>query len=141
NGLPARVYHRVSSASPAARGLIDSVRDYAAGAAHEQLAAMVAVLGAAGHRVRAAAVAISAVTVPDDLEAVLASHTLWHEAEMQLYRDALVDAADEAGLKVVRYRDKTVFGDVARQGGETETLVRQRIDALRADVGAPWTKV
>src|SRR2546422_2751554 len=61
NGLPARVYHRVTSSSPAAQQLIDTVREHAADAASEQLAAMIAALGAAGHRVRAAAVAISAV--------------------------------------------------------------------------------
>ena len=91
--LPGRVYH-ATAGRPAgdAAALVDRVAKAAARAAPDVLAALAAALDHTGHQLTGGAVAID----PDGLDVldrplaeVLASHTAQHQAEAELYRDAL----------------------------------------------------
>jgi hypothetical protein len=63
---------------------------------------------------------------------VLASHRLIHVAEVALFRDALADAAEDAGLAVVRLPDADVAGEARARAAELAALGRA--------AGRPWRK-
>ena len=65
--------------------------------------------------------------VPDELDAILASHPLLHAAEGQLYERAVIDAAAEAGLRVHVVEPRSI-------------VVPPAVDTLRRSIGAPWQK-
>ena len=65
--------------------------------------------------------------VPDDLERILASHSLLHAAEGALYEDVLVDAAANAGLPAVLVEERTIE-------------ITAALDAAKKTLGAPWQK-
>jgi hypothetical protein len=70
--------------------------------------------------------------VPDSVPKVLASHALMHAAEGQLYRDALVDAAQAAGLRVVCVPRTEAQAELER--------VADAVAALGRAAGTPWRK-
>lgn len=71
--------------------------------------------------------------VPDSVARILASHTLMHAAEGQLYRDALLEAAVECGLPahgLPKHRAAALLG------GDLAATVA----SLGAAAGPPWRK-
>jgi hypothetical protein len=64
------------------------------------------------------------------LDAILRSHAMIHTAEGVLYRNALLEAARADGLRAVGFRAADL---------DTHAL-RDRVDALRGEVGAPWSQ-
>lgn len=88
----------------------------------------------------AAAVAMGRMQVPDDLDRVLASHSLLHAAEGEMYRDALSAAAADCGLRVVRFLNKEVRSEAAAALGWTLAQLEAWLAATGKVVGSPWTK-
>ncbi len=84
----------------------------------------------------AAGVPSGATEPPDDLATILGSHTLLHTAEGALYRDALADAAADAGLRVEQPPARDLFTHVSAVLGVD---VRAILQGLRRDLGPPWT--
>lgn len=116
--LPRQPYHAVAEAGLPA-GVIDEVAEAATAAAAEAL------------RRAAPADAVGVITterrIPSALDRILASHALLHAAEGQLYERAVVDAAADAGLRVV-----------AVDPGAIE--VPAAVEALGRSIGPPWQK-
>ena len=111
-------------------------RSAVAAAGHE-LAGLVAELAAAGHRVRGVAVAVGTTRVPQELATILGSHPLLHAAEGELYREALADAAEAAGLPVVRFVGRNVLVDAA---AALERPIADTLAELGRGLGPPWAK-
>ena len=65
--------------------------------------------------------------LPDDLERILASHTLLHAAEGALFEGALVDAAARVGVPATMCDPKRL-------------VVGDALDAMRATLGPPWQR-
>jgi hypothetical protein len=72
------------------------------------------------------------------LEQVLASHSLLHLAEGELYRGALDEAARWQGLQVAMAPPKHTVAEVAAAIGTPAGPFAERLTALRAELGAPW---
>jgi hypothetical protein len=141
--LPDQPYHAAAGlALDSARELISRVEQCARTSAHDVLAVAVRRLNEAGHDVAGVALDLGAVgagrmTLPDDLATVLSKHHYLHGAEGELYHEALMEAARDAGLAVSRYDFKELRDVAARLLGVGAV---ERVDGLRAQVGTPWTR-
>ncbi|MBF8193411.1 hypothetical protein ITP53_48620 [Nonomuraea sp. K274] len=139
--LPDQPYHAAAGLGlDTAADLIGRVERSARTASRDALASATHEL--AGHDVLGVALDLGAVgagrmMVPDDLGEVLGKHHYLHGAEGELYHEALMDGAREVGLTVSRYDFKELRGTAARILGPA---VSGRVDGLRAQVGAPWTR-
>ena len=131
---PRQPYHAAQGMSvDEAAALVERIAATASRLATEAFAAI-----AGDHDVVAAGIPVSTMTPPDDLAAVLGSHTLLHAAEGVLYREALLDGAEACGLPVVGVEVKRLYGDLAARLGRTEDDVRGALGALGAGLGPPW---
>lgn len=115
-----------------AADLIAAVERSARSAAREVIADAVGQLKAAGHEVEAVALGQDAGQLPEDLLKILGNHTSLHVGEGELYREAVADAAEDLGLRTVRYDFRTL--------AKTHADVAARIDGLRREIGAPWAR-
>ena len=128
--VPVQVWHAVadlpaSQAEAVVRRATDTVREVAV----RRLRDVVAEIGAAD----IVGVVVGDFPVPESTRAVLASHTLMHAAEGQLYRDALLDAAASLGIPGVGVPRKQA---AARLAADLADPVR----ALGVTAGRPWRK-
>jgi hypothetical protein len=142
--LPGRVYHAaVGRAAEEAAALVDRAAEAAARAAGELLAGIAATLDQAGHQLTGVAVAID----PDGLDVldrplpeVLASHTAQHQAEAELYRDALATAAEARGIPVTRYDRSGLAATAAAALGAPPAELDRTLALIGRGLGPPWRK-
>jgi hypothetical protein len=91
-----------------------------------------------------AAVRLCAVVVGSfegaPLESILASHALAHAAEGRLYQRALLQGGESCGLEAVSVPKRTVWEEGEAAFGLTQDELRDRVDQLRREVGAPWAQ-
>lgn len=73
-----------------------------------------------------------------DLQKVLASHALIHAAEGDHFRDALAEAAEARGLRVVRIGRKELPARAEAALGIPGPELKARIASLGKGLGAPW---
>jgi hypothetical protein len=127
---PDQVYHvaagmPLAEAEAVVRRAIDTVTEVAACRLRE--------LQAAVGTVTVVGVVVGDHSVPESIAAILASHTLMHAAEGQLYRDALLDAVALVGLRGIGLaRGQAAHG----LAGELAGAVR----LLGTAAGPPWRK-
>jgi hypothetical protein len=118
HSLPRQPYHAVAE-----RGLPESVIDAVAHAARGAAADALQSVG------RADAVGLVATErrIPPNLDQILASHALLHAAEGQLFEQAVIEAAHDAGVLVHVVEPKSI-------------KVSAAVDGLRGSLGTPWQK-
>jgi hypothetical protein len=130
--VPRFVYHQAAELAPAESSkLVKRAGRAAQAAANRGLAAILAELGTRGVSIETAGVATGSTTLPSELSAILAAHTLIHAAEGVLFQDAAVEACAARGLKVIRVRERDLW---SKLGGD----VRDEVDGLRGLIGPPW---
>jgi hypothetical protein len=128
--VPGQVWHVAAGLPvPEAAALVRRTVDTVTEVATRRLREVLAEVGP----VEAVGVVVGDFPVPESVAAVLASHTLMHAAEGQLYRDALLDAAAALGQRGVGLSRKRAAALLA---GELAGTVR----ALGAAAGPPWRK-
>jgi hypothetical protein len=133
--LPRQPFHAVAE-DGAPRALIAEVADSARDLA---LRAIWAATGD-GHSVVTASVAIGRSPIPDNLERILRSHSLLHAAEGELYRTAIAEAADSAGLRVVRFQNHEARSEAAAALGCSLEQLEEDLARIGKLAGKPWTK-
>lgn len=74
------------------------------------------------------------------LEAILASHALLHTAEGEFYRQALVEAGEHCGLRVVGVKERETYEQGAAQLGLSVAVLEKRVAELGRGIGPPWTQ-
>jgi len=74
------------------------------------------------------------------VEEILAVHFRMHKAEGVLFRDALVRAAKECGLRQVEIPEKMLMPHAERALGTPAGSLAKEIARLGKAVGAPWGK-
>jgi hypothetical protein len=116
--LPRQPYHAVAEGG-LPRSTIDAVARAASDAAARALG------GVAG--ADAVGVVAAERRIPPSLDQILASHTLLHAAEGQLFERAVIEAAADARLPVHVLDPKSV-------------TVSAAVEAMRRSIGAPWQK-
>jgi hypothetical protein len=133
-----RPYHDAAGLPPEqAVELVGDATREAYGQARAGLARLIA-----GRRAAGVAVVAGAGSVREDLPlaTALRAHGTLHAAELELYRDALADAADGLGLPVtlVAPRETPLLG--RRLLGCDPGELRVRLTELGRPFGPPWTK-
>jgi hypothetical protein len=134
------VYHRAQELPRArAETLIAKTRANAEAHARAALREVLAAVSAQGLAAETAVVAVGASRLPDDLDKILASHTLVHSAEGALYRGAVVAAAEARGLKVHEVPAKELEARAASALGVAPAKIPARLAATGKLVGRPWS--
>ncbi len=139
--LPAFAYHAAAElpAGPAA-SIVERVHKAASALATDALRQVVAELAHEGHDVTVLAVAAGALGGRDDLASILRSHTRWHAAEGELYREALVDGAAAVDVPVVRFAKGAALDELSGELGREPAALIRGITAWGQALGPPWRK-
>ena len=74
------------------------------------------------------------------LRQALATHAATHNAEGWLFREALMRAGEECGLRVAGALETGVYGEAGAAAGLPAASVEERVLELGREVGAPWGK-
>lgn len=114
---------------PRGETLVQAAVESTRALALEMMAANIKRLSAQGHEVRACGVLTASGKELPELSRVLASHALIHTAEGELFRQALIWAAQKSGLRVTCVREKGLDGTAL-----------QRVASLGKLIGPPWTQ-
>jgi len=139
--LPAFAYHAAAELPfDEATLTVERIQAAASALATEALRALVGKVDANGPDVGAIAVAAGAEELRDDLAWILRSHTRWHAAEGDLYREALVDAAAALELPVVRFAKGEAMRELAHELRRDPDAVARSITEWGKALGAPWRK-
>lgn len=134
--LPRQAYHAVAeNGTPIA--IISEVVQAATEMAAKAIADAIAETNG---ELSAGAIAMGRTAVPKEFTKILASHTLLHGAEGELYRDVLNDAAGAAGLRIVRYLNNEVRSEAAVAIGWPLETLEVKLAEMGKLAGPPWTK-
>ena len=116
DALPRQPYHAIATLGAPA-GVVDEVASAASTAAAAILRSF--------SRVDALGIVAAQRRIPSSLDRILASHALLHAAEGDLYERAVIEAGNDAGLRVHVVDPRSI-------------TVPAAVDALRKSVGPPW---
>jgi hypothetical protein len=106
----------------------------------EALQAAIGELRAKGFEVCGCGVILGSGRSLPALEAILASHALLHTAEGEFYRQALVEAGEHCGLRVVGVKERDAYEQGAARLGLSVVVLEKRIAELGRGIGPPWTQ-
>ncbi len=123
--LPRMTYHAIEQYELSLRdgkALVGKVRRAATTEAVKAIKA-----AARAHDAETVGVVGKVRTVPDDLQRILASHSLLHAAEGALYEEVLIDAAAKVGLPAVLVEERTIE-------------IPHALDVAGKELGPPWQK-
>jgi hypothetical protein len=74
------------------------------------------------------------------LEKILASHSLIHTADGELFRDALLEASKECDLETYAVKDSELVETASRELGMRPDRILSRVAGLGSALGPPWTQ-
>ena len=134
---PRFVYHnaRELSLDAAKRSVKDAISESLTHA-KAALKAAIQELEAKGHEVVAGGVIVGNKPVMESLETILASHSLIHSAEGELFRNAVRDACKGLKLPIVDIPAKQLETEAAR----VVTDVEDYLEKMGRAAGRPWAK-
>jgi hypothetical protein len=134
-GLGRFVYHEAAELSlPDAERLIESVRGTAEDTARTGIRSAIKDLEVTG-----ACIPTGSAPPPDDLAAVLRSHTRIHAAEGALYAGAIASASEHFDIPLITVRERDVWSRASANVGMSEADLKAGVDAVRKALGPPWT--
>ena len=91
-----------------------------------------------GNRIGACAVVVGDPMPQWSVAQILAVHVRMHRAEGVLFRDVLLHAARECGLRVLAPPEKTLMDQFAQAFGTTTADALAKLAALGKACGPPW---
>lgn len=134
-------YHAAEELKPeAARKLVKRGIDAAYRIALRELRTAVTEERRRKNEVAACAVLVGNPMPDWSVEQILAVHFRMHQAEGVLFRDALVYAAKERGLKVVEVPEKTLSTYAEQSLGLSASELSKQVATLGKLAGPPWGK-
>jgi len=95
-------------------------------------------LGAAGCKVVGCGIPLGSGRAAPNFAAALASHTMLHTAEGELFRSALIKASENRGLHVLGIRERDLVARGAEELGISAEALPLCLSELGRAVGAPW---
>jgi len=75
-----------------------------------------------------------------ELAQILASHSLIHAADGELFRDAILDATARSGLFCAKVRERDLLDFAARTLGRRSRDLSRRMSELGRRLGPPWSQ-
>ena len=138
----AQVYHAVRSSRDldAAGERVRLAADATQRIAAEELGGLLAKLRADGYQPVAAVIPLGGMPVPGSLARILPSHSLLHAAEGELFRDALVAAAEHHRVMVLRAPPGDMVVRAARHLNWNQQSVLSTLAEMGRRVGPPWRR-
>jgi hypothetical protein len=130
HGGNVHAYHAAAEAKDPVAA-IEQVRTWALEGARDAFDAMTS-----EHAIATCAIIAANVPAPSSLEKILASHTLLHAAEGELFRDVLATVAGERRIAVQLLRAQKLKADAQRALGDPDAWVK----AVGKGLGPPWSK-
>ena len=107
--------------------------------AREALGAVVDELRGGNHDLAGCGLLLaSGRTLPEDVHAILASHTLIHAAEGEMYREVLRRASEHLSLRVTGVREREVLARAAEATGRPPSELQRRVAEMGRALGPPW---
>jgi hypothetical protein len=94
----------------------------------------------AGHEVAGCGVLVGTGMPEWTTDEILAVHVRMHQAEGEMFRDILVEAARECGFDPVTLPDKTAIDAAAKKLGLTRAQMDARLATLGKAAGPPWAQ-
>jgi hypothetical protein len=139
-GVPWECYHAAARMPVAkAEAMIENARATATDLARVALGSMQAELATMRGDLSAIGVVLSKARPLLSLDEALSSHAMKHAAEGQLYRQALIDAASDLGVRVIAMPERELADAAATTLDVAARDVRGRVEALGRELGPPWT--
>ena len=92
------------------------------------------------YRVRASAILAASGRSLPSLEKILSSHALIHAAEGEFFRAIIHKACEEAGLAVMRVRERELEYDIKKTFGSKANHLKQCVSGFGKHLGPPWTQ-
>jgi hypothetical protein len=139
SSVPAQPYH-AARALPIEKAvaLIGRAQEVARDAALLSLGGFLEELRAQEHKLVGAGLPTSSTRIPSSLRTILGSHPLVHAAEGELFREALVHAADAYGLPLVRVPARDLAEQARNATQLDERSLREFLAELGRSAGPPW---
>jgi hypothetical protein len=132
-------YHAAEGLEPAdARDVVERAIAAARRHAAREIRAAAERARAAGHEIAACAVLMGDRLPAWSVEEILAVHFRMHKAEGVLFREALAEAAERAGLPLAPLREKDLPALAARALGAPADELARPLAALGRPLGPPW---
>jgi len=93
-----------------------------------------------GHRLVGCGVLSASGRRLPDLASTLASHALIHTAEGELFRNALIEAAESCRLRVARIPERELFPRAVQDLRVPMQKLQKQLSELGRSLGPPWTQ-
>ena len=135
------VYHRVETmAADEAEAWIARVWTACEADTRVGVGQLIEDLAGAGVSLGVAVVPIGRAKAPDRWEDIIKSHSHMHAAEGDFYRGVVATACTNLGLEVRRVVERDLPGQVGQLLRIDATALDQRLKAIGAALGPPWTE-
>lgn len=108
--------------------------------AEEGIRNAVGALTGGGHEICGCGVLVGGGMPPWSTDEILAVHVRMHQAEGELFREALVAGAHACGLTLTKLREKAALVQAASMLRVSHTDLETQLVTLGKAVGAPWGK-
>jgi len=93
-----------------------------------------------GLKVRGCALLLASGRALPALDEILASHTLIHTADGELFRDAILYACEERRLSAQGVKERELMELASRQLRKGPEMLQRRIAELGRGLGPPWSQ-
>jgi hypothetical protein len=123
-----------------ARTFVARMRDESRRLALRAIRKLAADLLAQGYKLSGCGLLLSSGRPLPKLSQILASHSLIHSADGELFREALLHAAARCSLKSVTVKEREVLDSAARALRVKPADLARRVSELGRAVGSPWTQ-
>jgi hypothetical protein len=121
-----------------AGALVKRIAKSARSSAFEVLQRTFEELGGMGFEASACGLILGSAPFTKPLEAILASHPLVHTAEGVLFREAVAQAVERAGVRLVGVPERELFAEATRGLRLTTAELDRRLLAFKKEAGSPW---
>jgi hypothetical protein len=97
-------------------------------------------LGKRGYKLARCGLLLASGRALPPLAKILASHSLIHAADGELFREALIHASARCGVKVVTIKERELLESASRKIRAKPGDLTRRIAELGRPLGAPWSQ-
>ena len=123
-----------------AREFVARVEADAEKLAREAIRRLQSELGAIGIKLSNCALLLSSARSLPELEKILASHSLVHTADGELFREAILRASSRCGLKAFSIKEKELLDHAKKALRVQPAALLRRLTALGKPLGSPWSQ-
>ena len=138
--LPREPYHLAKRREAEAAEIVSVAGDEARALAAEAMADMVSSAEGQGYKAIACGVMTGRGRPDFTLQQALSTHAAMHNAEGWLFREAVIRAGQQMGLRVATATPDAVYAETAQATGITVPEVEARIREFGTQLGPPWGK-